>query len=42
MTALNTLVAKQAEDVGLWFEAQTATEAYLQQALRDLHKLIEE
>lgn len=34
-------VDKQAEDGGLWFEAQTAPEAYLQQELRRLHSLIE-
>ena len=34
-------VAKQAEDEGLWFEAETAPEAYLQQELRALHTLIE-
>lgn len=35
------LVKKQAEDDGLWFQAQTAPEAYLQQELRRLHKVIE-
>lgn len=35
-------VNEQAEDEGLWFEARTAPEAYLQQELRRLHKLIEE
>jgi len=34
-------VDKQAEDNGLWFDAQTAPEAYLQQELRKLHGLIE-
>lgn len=34
-------VAEQAEDDGLWFIAQTAPEAYLQQELRRLHSLIE-
>jgi len=34
-------VNKQAEDEGLWFEAVTAPEAYLQQKLRKLHTLIE-
>ena len=38
--ALN-LVNEQAEDDGLWFNAQYATEAYLQQALRELHAAIE-
>ena len=32
---------KQAKDEGLWFVAQTAPEAYLQQELRALHRLIE-
>lgn len=35
------LVEKQAEDEGLWFIAQTAPEAYLQQELRRLHGSIE-
>jgi hypothetical protein len=36
------LCAKQAEDDGLWFQAETAPEAYLQQELRKLHKVIED
>jgi hypothetical protein len=36
------LVAKQAEDHGLWFKAETAPEAYLQQELRKLHQVIED
>lgn len=36
------VVNKQAEDEGLWGPALTATEAYLQRALRDLHRVIEE
>jgi hypothetical protein len=39
---LKTLVAEQAEDDGLWFDAETITEAYLQQELRKLHAAIEE
>jgi hypothetical protein len=35
-------VLEQAEDDGLWFIAETAPEAYLQEHLRRLHKLIEE
>lgn len=35
------LVAEQAEDDGLWFIAERATEAYLQRALRDLHAAVE-
>lgn len=36
-----TLVREQAEDDGLWFRAQTASEAYLQQELRRLHAVVE-
>lgn len=36
------LVDEQAEDEGVWFNAETAPEAYLQCKLRELHKLIEE
>ena len=35
------LVDQQAEDDGLWFNAKTAPEAHLQQALRALHAAIE-
>lgn len=35
------LIAQQAEDEGLWFEAQTMPEAYLQQELRKLHTVVE-
>ena len=35
------LVDAQAEDAGLWFEARTAPEAYLQAALRKLHAAVE-
>jgi hypothetical protein len=38
---LKEFVAKQAEDKGLWFTAQYASEAYLQAALRHLHALVE-
>jgi hypothetical protein len=38
---LRALVAEQAEDAGLWFVAEHVTEAYLQGALRDLHRAIE-
>ena len=40
MTAFE-LVQKQAEDEGLWFNAETASEAYLQAALRELHHQVE-
>jgi hypothetical protein len=35
------IVAEQAEDAGLWFIAEHAPEAYLQQELRRLHRVIE-
>jgi len=35
------IVQQQAEDPGLWFNARTAPEAYLQQALRRLHAAVE-
>jgi hypothetical protein len=41
MSRAREIVKAQAEDPGLWFEAQTAPEAYLQQALRTLHAAIE-
>ena len=36
------LVAKRAEDWGLWGEAQYASEAYIQEQLRELHRVIED
>lgn len=39
--AARQLVNEQAEDDGLWFVAETAAEAYLQQELRRLHHVIE-
>jgi len=38
---MEAMVADQADDEGLWFVALTAPEAYLQQALRKLHRAIE-
>ena len=35
------VVDQQANDEGLWCEAETAPEAYLQQELRRLHRVIE-
>lgn len=35
------MVESQAEDDGLWFIAETAPEAYLQQQLRRLHEAVE-
>lgn len=34
-------VAEQAGDAGLWFQAKTAPEAYLQKELRRLHEIVE-
>jgi len=42
LAAIKVVVAAQADDDGLWFEAGTCAEAYLQQALRRLHAVIEE
>lgn len=42
LAAVRALVAMQAEDDGLWFVAETAAEAYLQQELRKLHAVIEQ
>lgn len=39
--AAQACVNEQAEDEGLWFVAETAPEAYLQQELRRLHSVIE-
>jgi hypothetical protein len=39
---LGAVVDAQAEDDGLWFLAQTAPEAYLQQELRKLHAMVEQ
>ena len=41
LSGLRAIVDAQAEDDGLWFVAQTAPEAYLQQELRKLHAAIE-
>jgi len=38
---LRAIVDEQAEDAGLWFDARTAPEGYLQQELRRLHAAIE-
>ena len=35
------IVDRQAEDYGLWFEAITAPEAYLQRELRRLHSAVD-
>lgn len=42
MGELQDLVSEQAADDGLWFIAETAPEAYLQQELRRLHASIEQ
>lgn len=36
------LVNEQAEDEGLWFQAEYITEQHLQNALRKLHAIIED
>jgi hypothetical protein len=41
LAAVQRLVDKRATDEGLWFIAQTAPEAYLQQELRKLHGAVE-
>ena len=41
MEVARRLVDAQAADAGLWFQAQTAPEAYLQAALRMLHAVLE-
>lgn len=41
MAVARMIVGEQAEDEGLWFDAQTTPEAYLQQALRRLHAAVE-
>jgi hypothetical protein len=38
---IRAVVDRQAEDEGLWFVAETASEAYLQQELRRLHAAVE-
>lgn len=40
-TDLPALIEQQANDPGLWFDARTASEAYLQQELRKLHAVAE-
>jgi hypothetical protein len=42
LNAVRQIVNTQALDEGLWFRAQTAAEAYLQQALRRLAAAVEE
>jgi hypothetical protein len=39
--AVRQLVERQANDEGLWFIAETASEAYLQEGLRRLHEAVE-
>ena len=39
---LETVVNKQAEDVSLWCDTDSVVEAYIQQELRVLHKVIEQ
>lgn len=42
LNRLQDLMEIQAEDEGLWFVAETSAEAYLQEALRKLHRAIED
>jgi hypothetical protein len=41
LEAIGKIINEQAEDEGLWFVAETAPEAYLQQELRRLHAAVE-
>ena len=41
LATIQDIVNEQAEDEGLWFEAETAPEAYVQRELRRLHEIIE-
>ena len=41
MNELKKLIEKQIYDQRIWFMAETAPEAYLQQALRTLHAAVE-
>lgn len=38
---IRAIIEEQANDDGLWFEAETCAEAYVQAALRRLHETIE-
>jgi hypothetical protein len=42
LAKIRKLVDEQANNEMIWFIAQTAPEAYLQQELRRLHRVIEE
>lgn len=41
ISSIRAVVDEQAKDEGLWFYAKYATEAYIQNALRRLHEVIE-
>ena len=41
LAMIRRFVAEQAEDGGLWDYAKSASEAYVQQELRRLHRVIE-
>ena len=41
LNAIQSVVNEQAENEGLWFRAEYATEAYLQSELRRLHEVID-
>ena len=40
--AIQKFIDAQAEDEGLWFEAETISEAYVQRGLRGCHAYIEQ
>lgn len=42
LKAIRAVVERQAEDEGLWFQAQDISESYLQEELRYLHRVIED
>lgn len=42
LSTLKELVEEQANDAGLWFDAETAPEAYVQRELRRLHSAVED
>lgn len=42
ISSIEAMAARQAQDAGLWFQTQSASEAYVQRALRKLHVAIEQ
>ena len=41
LQSISSIVGTQAEDQGIWFQAETSAEAYMQQELRKLHAAVE-